>query len=42
MEAQLSGLGLILNCVTLWNTRYLDVALNQLRAQEGCSTGKRA
>lgn len=33
METQLSGLGLILNCVTLWNTRYLDAALHQLRAQ---------
>ncbi|MBV8992411.1 MAG: Tn3 family transposase [Pseudonocardiales bacterium] len=29
----MSGLGLILNCVTLWNTRYIDAALNQLRAQ---------
>jgi len=34
MESQLSGLGLILNCVTLWNTRYLDAALTQLRAQD--------
>jgi Tn3 transposase DDE domain len=33
MEAQLSGLGLIVNCVTLWNTRYTDAAINQLRAQ---------
>jgi Tn3 transposase DDE domain len=32
MESQLPGLGLILNCVTLWNTHYLDAALNQLRA----------
>jgi TnpA family transposase len=32
MEAQLGGLGLILNCVTLWNTRYIDAGLNQLRA----------
>jgi TnpA family transposase len=33
METQLSDLGLILNCVTLWNTRYTDAALNQLRTQ---------
>ncbi|MGB6162281.1 MAG: Tn3 family transposase [Pseudonocardiaceae bacterium] len=33
METQLSSLGMILNCVTLWNTRYLDAALGQLRAQ---------
>jgi len=26
-------LGLILNCVTLWNTVYLDRALAELRAQ---------
>jgi Tn3 transposase DDE domain len=34
MEAQLSGPGLILDCVTPWNTRYLDTAVNQLRAQD--------
>lgn len=28
----MGGLGLILNCVTLWNTRYIDAGLNQLRA----------
>jgi TnpA family transposase len=33
MEAQLAGLCLILDCVT-WNTRYIDAALNQLRAQD--------
>ncbi|MFI9638033.1 transposase [Nocardia sp. NPDC051929] len=33
MEDQLGALGLIVNAITLWNTRYLDDALNQLRAQ---------
>jgi TnpA family transposase len=33
IETQLSGLGLISNCVTIWNTRYLDAALGQLRSQ---------
>ncbi|KXF55431.1 transposase [Rhodococcus sp. SC4] len=33
MEDQLSALGLVLNCVVLWNTIYLDRALDQLRAQ---------
>lgn len=33
MEEQLGALGLVLNCVTLWNTRYMDAALHQLRAQ---------
>ena len=28
----LGALGLVLNCVTLWNTVYLDRALTQLRA----------
>jgi len=32
MEDQLSALGLVLNCITLWNTVYLDAALTQLRA----------
>jgi TnpA family transposase len=32
MEDQLGALGLVLNCVVLWNTRYLDAALAQLRA----------
>ena len=32
MEDQLGALGLVLNCVTLWNTVYLDRALTQLRA----------
>ena len=31
MEEQLGALGLVLNCVTLWNTAYMDVALTQLR-----------
>ncbi|WP_245814047.1 transposase [Rhodococcus marinonascens] len=33
MEDQLSALGLVLNCVVLWNTFYLDRALNELRTQ---------
>jgi TnpA family transposase len=33
MEDQLGALGLVLNCITLWNTVYLDAALAQLRAQ---------
>ena len=33
MEDQLGALGLVLNCVTLWNTLYLDRALSALRAQ---------
>jgi TnpA family transposase len=31
-EDQLSALGLVVNMVTLWNTRYMDAALCQLRA----------
>jgi TnpA family transposase len=31
MEDQLGALGLVLNCITLWNTVYLDAALTQLR-----------
>ncbi len=32
MEDQLGALGLVLNCITLWNTMYLDAALARLRA----------
>ncbi|NKY60933.1 Tn3 family transposase [Nocardia flavorosea] len=32
MEDQLSALGLVLNCVVLWNTVYMDRALAELRA----------
>jgi TnpA family transposase len=32
MEDQLGALGLVTNCITLWNTAYLDMILNQLRA----------
>jgi TnpA family transposase len=32
MEDQLGALGLVLNCITLWNTTYLDAALAGLRA----------
>ncbi len=35
MEDQLGALGLVLNCITLWNTVYLDTAIKQLRAA-GC------
>ena len=33
MEDQLGALGLTLNCVVLWNTRYMNAALETLRAQ---------
>ncbi len=33
MEDQLGALGLVLNSVVLWNTVYIDAALDQLRAQ---------
>lgn len=33
MEDQLNALGLVLNMVVLWNTRYMDAALNHLRAE---------
>ena len=33
-EDQLGALGLVLNVITLWNTIYMDAAINQLR-QEG-------
>jgi len=32
MEDQLGALGLVLNCITLWNTVYLDAAITALRA----------
>jgi hypothetical protein len=32
-EDQLAALGLVLNAVVLWNTRYLDAAVAQLRAK---------
>jgi TnpA family transposase len=32
-EDQLASLGLVLNAVVLWNTRYLDAAVAQLRAE---------
>src|SRR5258707_12323275 len=31
-EDQLGALGLVVNAVELWNTRYLDAALTQVRA----------
>jgi hypothetical protein len=33
MEDQLDTLGIVLNCVVLWNTVYIDAALRQLQAQ---------
>lgn len=33
MEDQLGALGLVLNAVVLWNTRYTDAALTQLRTR---------
>lgn len=32
MEDQIGALGLVLNAVVLFNTRYMDAAVNQLRA----------
>jgi len=32
MEDQLGALGLALNCIVLWNTVYINAALEQLRA----------
>jgi len=32
-EDQLGALGLVLNAIVLWNTRYIDLAVNLLRAQ---------
>jgi TnpA family transposase len=33
MEDQLGALGIVLNCIVLWNTVYIDAALRQLRIQ---------
>jgi TnpA family transposase len=33
MEDQLGAVGIVLNCVVLWNTVHIDAALRQLRAQ---------
>ena len=32
-EDQLSALGLVVNIIVLWNTLYMDAALNRLRAE---------
>lgn len=32
MEEQMGALGLVLNCITLWNTVYLDAVIKRLRA----------
>jgi Tn3 transposase DDE domain len=34
-EDQLGALGLVLNALILWNTRYRDAAVNHLRAEGG-------
>ncbi|MFC6566776.1 Tn3 family transposase [Actinoplanes utahensis] len=41
MEDQLGALGLVLNCITLWNTVYLDLALAGLRGQGYPVLGRR-
>jgi TnpA family transposase len=33
MEEQLGALGLVLNCIVLWNTFYMNAALGQLRVE---------
>jgi hypothetical protein len=33
MEDQLGALGLVLNCTVLWNTTYLNAAIDQLHTQ---------
>lgn len=33
MEEQLGALGLVLNCIVLWNTCSMNATLNQLRAE---------
>jgi Tn3 transposase DDE domain len=33
MEDQLGALGLVLNCIALWDTRYMNAALDELRAE---------
>jgi hypothetical protein len=33
MEDQLGSLGLVLNAIVLWTTRYIDVAVAQLQAE---------
>ena len=32
-EDQLGALGLVVNAIVLWNTIYMEAALNQLRAE---------
>ena len=34
-EDQLGALGLVVNAIVLWNTRYMEAALNQVRASSG-------
>ncbi|WP_159982073.1 MULTISPECIES: Tn3 family transposase [unclassified Novosphingobium] len=34
-EDQLGALGLVVNLIVLWNTIYIDAALDQLRAEGG-------
>ena len=37
MEDQIGALGLVLNALVLFNTRYMDAALTQLRAETSTS-----
>lgn len=38
-EDQLSALGLVVNAIVLWNTRYIEAALGQVRAAARVSFG---
>jgi TnpA family transposase len=40
MEDQIGALGLVLNALALFDTRYMDAAVTQLRARDsgGCPT----
>ncbi len=42
MEDQLGALGLVLNCVVLWNTRYMNAALSYTRMLWTALRGKAA
>lgn len=39
-EEQLGALGLVVNAIALWNTRYLDLAINYLRNRGHLPTGE--
>ena len=40
-EDQLGALGLVVNAIVLWNTRYMDAVLRQLQADGGRNCGRR-